>query len=499
VKTQIINLEPSDDIASVLDKLNWVKAGRVILVWPGRNRVLTNRLDLRLIQRSIERRSAQVGIVSLDPDVQANAKSLGIPVFENLTNLHRETWPENPPRKISLTARNEARSIIHELQDDIQSGYEDIQSSMLRISIFAVAIVAMILTLALLVPSAEIIIDPVRMQHEEQIIIEAPLAGSSQIPEIVHLDRVRVEGDIRIPTSGINFEPGGYAHGIVEFENLGDDTVIVPAGTTIRVPENDQMFFSTQTRIVLPAGTDSTRTVEITASQPGPGGNIPAGRITAVDGSLGLLVSVINPEATTGGSLSSRSAVAAYDFTQAKQILNDQLLTQAMDLMQANVLPTQRILEESLSFDQVLEEDYDREIGETADTVELHVSAVARVALIDLTTVNSKVESLLSTAIGSDAEIVPDTLQIDGLALEEPLDPESSDLEVSVSYYAYSPLDLDQIRKDVIGMRQLRAQRYLSDHLHGNNFQIDLHPDWYPLLPIFQPQLEVRYIWEGKQ
>ncbi|MGD8732809.1 MAG: hypothetical protein PVH92_13090, partial [Anaerolineales bacterium] len=94
MKTQIIHLEPHDDLASVLDKLHWAKAKRLVLVWPGRNRVLTKYLELRLIQRTVERRGAEVGLVSLDPDVQAHAASLGIPVFEDLKSLHGEDWPE---------------------------------------------------------------------------------------------------------------------------------------------------------------------------------------------------------------------------------------------------------------------------------------------------------------------------------------------------------------------------------------------------------------------
>jgi hypothetical protein len=499
VKTQIINLEPSDDVASALDKINWAKAGRVVLVWPGRNRVLTSKLDLRLIQRSVERRAAQVAIVSLDPDVQANAKSLGIPVFENLTSLHRETWPEKSPSQSSDIARTEARSDIRELQEDLQHRSDNVLSSTLRILIFSLALVVIILAAALLLPSAEIVIEPVRVQNEEQVVIPAPLVEPSQNPEIMHLDRVRVEGDIRIPTSGINFEPGDYAHGIAEFMNLGDDAVSIPAETTIRVPGSDEFYFSTQRRIVVPAGPDSTRTVEITAAQPGPNGNIPADRITAVDGSLGLLVTVRNPEATTGGSLSSRNAVTAFNLVQARQMLSDQLLTQAMDLIQANLRPSQRILEQSLSIEQILEEDYDRDIGETADTIELHMSAIARAALVDLESLNSKVESLLPAGTGSVAEIIPDTLKITEVALNEPFDPEGSDLEVSISYSQYLPLDRVQLKSEVIGMRPLIAQRFLSDHFPGNNFQIDLHPDWYPFLPILQPQLEVRYIWEGKR
>ena len=61
MKVQILRLDAEDDLASIQDRLAWIQAGRVILVWPGEGVRLPRRLDLLLLQRQAERRGARAG------------------------------------------------------------------------------------------------------------------------------------------------------------------------------------------------------------------------------------------------------------------------------------------------------------------------------------------------------------------------------------------------------------------------------------------------------
>ena len=84
MKTYIIQLESHDDVTSICDKMGWAKAGRILLVWPERGRVVTRRLDLTLIQRLCSALGAQLALVTRDPQVRFHARQLLIPVFWNL-------------------------------------------------------------------------------------------------------------------------------------------------------------------------------------------------------------------------------------------------------------------------------------------------------------------------------------------------------------------------------------------------------------------------------
>ena len=104
MKTQIVNIDPHDDYGSVRDKLQWAKALRVILVWPGRGDVLTSRLDLVLLKRFAQQRRFALGLLTFDPRVMAHARELSIPI------LDIEPLLRSPVRYARITARGKRSS-----------------------------------------------------------------------------------------------------------------------------------------------------------------------------------------------------------------------------------------------------------------------------------------------------------------------------------------------------------------------------------------------------
>jgi hypothetical protein len=496
VKTQIIHLDPHDDLASVLDKLNWAKAERLVLVWPGRNRVLTEKLDLRLIQRSALRHNAQVGLVTLDPDVQTHAASLNIPVFEDLDTLHKQRWPEAPRVMEDLDQRDEEAPDLKDLRSKLPGRPGANLPASLRITIFSLAVIVLLLAVAALIPSAEIIVDPELQEYKETFTLQGRATTDSDSSEYLRVDRIRVEGSLRIPTTGVSSEPEEAAHGIVEFTNLGDEAVNIPAGTTVRVPGSEQVYFITQARVRLPAENGSSRSVEIIASSPGPVGNVSANRITAVDGPLGLLVSVNNPEATTGGSIIVRSSVSPSDQDRASAQLTEQLLDQAQELMLANLLPSEQILPESLALDEVLSEEFDRPVGETTDTLELQMSVIASLSIVDVDQLRSNFVEAMTEDADVDVRIVPGSLQIESMSYDDDPD-QGTNLEIRASYEAYKPVRSFELAEEIKGMRPAPAMDNLTAEYPRDHFTIELRPGWYPLLPFFPSQIDFRYQWEA--
>ena len=79
MKTQIIHLEPHDDIISTRDKMGWGKTRRILLVWPTRGQILTRKLDLQLLLRQAQTAGEQLALVTYDPDVLFNASRAGDP------------------------------------------------------------------------------------------------------------------------------------------------------------------------------------------------------------------------------------------------------------------------------------------------------------------------------------------------------------------------------------------------------------------------------------
>jgi hypothetical protein len=93
VKEQIIHLEPHDDAISVRDKLGWVQATHVLLVF-----LPINDTDIAAQARSgphpeeATRRQAQLALITRDADVIDNAEDVGIAHFPTVEASHRRTW-----------------------------------------------------------------------------------------------------------------------------------------------------------------------------------------------------------------------------------------------------------------------------------------------------------------------------------------------------------------------------------------------------------------------
>jgi len=76
MKTQLIQLDPSDDVISVRDKMGWSQTSRILLVWPEHGQILSRRLDLLLLQRHSTTLGAQLALVTQSPAMTALAKDI---------------------------------------------------------------------------------------------------------------------------------------------------------------------------------------------------------------------------------------------------------------------------------------------------------------------------------------------------------------------------------------------------------------------------------------
>lgn len=504
MKTQIIHLDPHDDVASVQDKITWSKAQHLILIWPGRSRVLTSKLDLRLVQRHAARRNAKIGVVSLDPDVQLHARSLNIPVFDDLTDLPEDRWSTGYSPVELLEVKTAAQNLDHDNQlPGPRLSSDPMVPQPLRVTLFILAITITLVSAALLLPTAEISVDPARQIEEENFILSidggiesgTPSANSTSLRE----DRFRLDGSLRKATSGVNFEPGDFAQGQVKFTNLTDEAITIPAQSTVRVPDSDQLYFITQSRLRIPAGSGESRVVDILASLPGTGGNVGAGQITAVDGSLGLLVAVENPEPTTGGSVILRNAVAASDLSQVRDLLSQQLLSQAKEIISANLLAEEELLISSLEIQEILSEDFDRRIGDTADTVGLQMNVIARAYIANHEILSNELEDKLGSNLDANFQVVPNSLSVQSVELTEKSGETSSEVSSTVAYETYFPIDLVELSAKIRGLRREEALLRLEKTDTRTEFEIQIYPTWYPLLPIFQQQITFNYAWETQR
>jgi uncharacterized membrane protein len=382
LKTQILQLETHDDFISVRDKLGWRQAGRILLVWPERGRILDRELDLLLLQRHSQALGSQLALVTQDPDVRDHAYQLDIPVFTDPRQAQRVIWRSHPRdrQRLSITlptprprscSRNNLETLRHQAHPTSPAW---VTHPLIRTVIFILGILSVLALIAFLLPGAQVILNPnTRVQSitfDVQAGVDIPTLNlSGALP--AHPITVVVEGRDSLPSSGTTQIPSTPARGEVVFKNLTGQSIEIPAGTMVITLDVPPMQFATKQAVVISTGTDATVSVPVEAVLPGSSGNQPPDNLVAVEGLLGLRLSVTNPEIIQGGTDQETAAPRVLD----RNLLYDRLFTalqqSATEELKDKLVSGDFLLSPVPRLNQILEKKYIPEETTPAETLEL--------------------------------------------------------------------------------------------------------------------------------
>ncbi len=503
MKLQIITLEHDDDHVSTRDKLAWAKAPRALLVWPRRGRILTRRLDLALLQRQAMRQRTEIGLVTYDREVVGHAAALGIPVFESPDHLPEEAWrlpeaelPHAPPSRIPLADL-----------PDIREWRERSSAPLIRLSPVArwamvgIAVLAPLFLAFALLPRAEITLSPDR----EVQIMELDLVVDPEIDEPLPEGRIpaqaitiQVAGESRRPASGSALVPKISAAGTVVLTNLSTEALTIPAGTGLRASESGVRFLILE-ETQLPAGIGSTAEANIVAAEAGSAGNLPSGAIDSVEGSIGFLVSVTNPEPTRGGVSERSPAVTAWDRESLRLDLREQLLASAWGQLQGELSDDQALAEGSLTVIEAEREDFDRESGQPAVSVGLSMELTVQALAYRMSDVESVAGDLLSIEMPAGHLPVPGTIRLASLADGGQSNPPAQNpLSYRAQQHIVRKIDFGVVRRYARGLSRDRAvDRLTRSFSLSSPPRIALSPSWFPWLPWLPIRIDVAWAWES--
>jgi hypothetical protein len=501
VKTQIVYLEPHDDYNSVHDKLNWTQAPRVIIVWPGRGRVLSRRFDLVMLQRYARKLGIQIGLVTLDPDVLHHAKALHIPTFESLELQSEKAWRVRGERKISKPMSTADPSSLKPVPKQASNNHPLLNAAF-RIAFFSFGILAIFVLAILLIPQAVITIQPEAMDILKTYSIELDLEQSETITNPTRLPAQQVrsvlESQLRLPTTGRAAQPDQSARGEVVFTNLTDQSLAIPAGTTVRTFDPTAPHFATQARVNLDAEKGSQITVEVVASSPGPEGNISAEAIQAIDGPLGLSASVSNLNQFKGGSLEVRGAVSPTDLARVHSELEDNLFDEAHQALLSLAQDDEKLIPGSIRVVETIEERFSDEIGDAADSLELISILEFEGLAYSPDQLHSAMNFVVVEDLSRDESIQPGTLKILEIADVVYDDAhEEASIEVTISARIYTVVDPSVIQQIVRGKKVSDALETLNGNVpYKEVINADISPSWLRRFPFLDMQIQVRYPWE---
>ena len=233
MKTQIITLETHDDLISVRDRLSWAKTPRILLVWPKFEKVTLRQVDLKILHRHASTLGEQLGLVSRARQVRADAEALGIPVFESTGEAQRVAWPKLRRRK--WRRKKPEKNLRDRRREQVSTGQETEMwrtNPATRIGAFAVGVVSVLAIVALFLPRAQVSLSSVTKAQSVELAVNASpeiesvfITGSVPAREI----RIVVDGFQTITVTGEGAVPQSKARGTVEFRNLTQQAVTIPA------------------------------------------------------------------------------------------------------------------------------------------------------------------------------------------------------------------------------------------------------------------------------
>ena len=457
MKVHIINLDPEDDHVSIRDKISWARAEKVVLVWPRRGRPLDRQLDLTIVQRHADRLGLELGLMTFDPEIIALAKRLDLPVFDSLDKLPPGEWNE----PLEVLAFEHERPSLAELREAREAGSEPLVELDGRRRWIPVGIsIAAVLAIALAVlPSAEIVMDPVGIPLEQNLSFwvdptisssSSRISGQTVTAEITGSKRIDTTGRVRLPQTA--------STGEVEITSLTDEEIVVPRGTGLRAGE---IRFLTSEEVELEGGEGSIVSVAVEAAEPGISGNVAAEAIDSVEGPLGFLITVNNPETIRGGRDRVTSSVTADDMETLREQLEQELMENAEIALLTQLDGGFELVPGSLRITEVVDERYDIGEGEAAEslglTLTLNIDALGYSVPLAL----DAAETEILTTISADQQLIPDSLSLE--AVEASSDWPAMEVLFSIEGSLAETADRDLLRRAIVGDPKAEVEARLSD------------------------------------
>ena len=427
MKEQIIRLEPHDDITSVREKLGWVQASHVLIVYPDNlaEEMLQRRLDLVLLQREATRKRTHLALITQDPVVHESARELGIPYFPSVAASHKQTWKT---AKAELAIRREDQPLP--LNPELADAASRLRSSpqplfppisvqtKKRLAIFA--FVVSVLGLIVVLPSATVRVEPA--SNQVTITTTVIATPDSNAPDVdlstssirARLVGVEVEGLTTINTTGTTAQPTEKARGVALFTNLVPDQATIPLETVVRTSAGQPVRFITLSDATLPGTVGATVEVPIEAIDPGFEGNLPTARINQIEGPLASRAAVANSQPTQGGDVTMVPSVSADDYARIRALLLQQLQQRAYAEIQTDpfikLADTEVVPVETLDVVLVKSETYDAYIGQPSTQLSLNMAVTVQGVAIDERLARQVVYAKLAEKVGNGYEIRPDSL-----------------------------------------------------------------------------------------
>lgn len=479
--------------------MDWSQTPRVLLIWPENTHVLTDQLDLVMLERHCTAMGSQLALVTSHPDVQYHARKTGIPTFKTKQKAQSQPWFRSDrfyrrsriqeqllsPREVDLSARPPSRAL-----PEIDLPYWG------KLTVFTAAVFAVLAIATLFLPRSQITF-PTQRQWSE---ITLPVQASPQIED------VHISGAVPVSEITINLEkrgqraasgslalPDAHASGKVIFKNLTAHEISLPENTVLTTSRSNGIKYKTTQEVVVPAGIGEQVQAAVLALEPGTVGNQPAGIINGISAPAGADLTVHNPEPIRGGSDVQVTQPTERDRRILAQQVKEGLKTLAQAGIQESLEEGDILLSQSPRLKDVKLEEYNPPEGEPGETLELVLRAQYAAWVIKHDDLMDLAREVVQAR--RDAEHfrpLPESINL--VHENKPAVTQEGEArwEMTVRWRQEPVIDKNIILQKVLGQPPHKAQEELArEYDLDPPPEINLRPRWWPWMPYLPFRIEV--------
>ena len=496
MKTQIIQLNLNDDTLSVRDKMSWSQTGRILLVWPNHGRVLNQQLDLNLVIRHATAVGAQLALVTHDSAVRFYAKQIGISVFDSPRRAQDTQWKVIQRRKLDLKRNTQLSNLgrLRQITHPLAPVWSDHPAT--RLLCFGLSVLALFALVIFILPSAKIILFPqVKLQTMRFDLSADSFATSINFSTgclPTYNQDVIVEGRETITSTGSMIIPDQLAIGSLRFTNTSNQKIIIPAGTIVSTLGSSAVRFITSSMDVVTVNPHQSVLLDASAIKPGSSGNIPPNHLVAIEGELGLDLTVTNPLATYGGTDASVPSPSTLDLQLLRDRLRNKLMQTALTQMRSTLPDGDTLISPTLTIVETLADTYTPSIGEPGNHVELTMRLRVQSQVVSGEVLHSFVMPIMDSNTPNGYLPLPNTLEITQINIPTLGEDGNAHLTINAMRKLQIDIPIKRVVDIIKGVNVAQASDRLSASLPlAEQAQILLVPYWWPRLPFLAMRIEV--------
>lgn len=526
-ETQLLYLEPDDEVTSVVRRLREADASRVVLVASGRTKATTSAVALRLLAQVAAEEGRELALVA-DPGARALAAEAGIAAFASVADANVEgAVPAAPPPAARApihvvrgagepAAPDQAAALAAAAAVPLASRLDETQSVPVQAGPppSAPKVPAGTPTRAPVRPRAARSVPRAAIAAILILLLMAGAAFATVLPGAtvtIHPDPLAVGPEsysVRPPVQPSDTEPlqstqqgeatgrrtrRTAATGVVTLYNYSPVVVFVPQGTIVSA--DGVVRFATRQAVSVPDSAfffAGSADVEVEAVDPGSAGNVPDQAINIVEDEevdqqlrQGAPQNrrVRNFDATAGGSETDLHVVRRADVLRVRNAVTRDLETQLSDALGSDperIYPTV----EPPRADVPVPDDLVGHVSEEPFTFELTGTMPMDRTFVWRADAEAEAEEAFLAdqgAVPPNTQLAPDTIEVD--IGEASLDGESIVVQTTVSANAVPQLsqaEMDALRSELAGMTAADAQEVVKPIGPST---VDLWPGWVDRLP----------------